>query len=41
MRYAFVSDIHGNLTAWNTVLQDMAVHIRWCSATMTPWSAAA
>ena len=26
MRYAFVSDIHGNLTAWNTVLQDMAVH---------------
>ena len=26
MRYAFVSDIHGNLTAWNTVLQDMAAH---------------
>lgn len=26
MRYAFVSDIHGNLTAWNTVLQDLAVH---------------
>ena len=26
MRYAFVSDIHGNLPAWNTVLQDMAAH---------------
>jgi len=26
MRYAFVSDIHGNLPAWNTVLADLAVH---------------
>lgn len=26
MRYAFVSDIHGNLAAWNTVLADMALH---------------
>ena len=26
MRYAFVSDIHANLPAWNTVLADLAVH---------------
>ena len=26
MRYAFVSDIHGNLQAWNTVLADLSVH---------------
>ena len=26
MRYAFVSDVHGNLPAWNTVLADLAVH---------------
>ena len=26
MRYAIVSDIHGNLPAWNTVLSDLAVH---------------
>lgn len=25
MRYAFVSDIHGNLPAWNTVLSDIAL----------------
>lgn len=26
MRYAFVSDIHANLPAWNTVLADAALH---------------
>ena len=26
MRYAFVSDVHGNLQAWNTVLADLSVH---------------
>lgn len=26
MRYAIVSDIHGNLPAWNTVLADIALH---------------
>ena len=26
MRYAILSDIHGNLPAWNTVLSDLAVH---------------
>lgn len=26
MRYAIVSDIHGNLPAWNTVLADAALH---------------
>ena len=25
MRYAIVSDIHGNLQAWNTVLSDAAL----------------